>query len=296
MTAFLITGATGTIGRRLVRTLTEAGHRPRLLLRSTSNAAVLGPDADRVATVRGDYANPSSLQAALHGVDRVFLLSPNGPDQVEHECAVVDAAAASGVRRIVKISAHGAHPVSQVAFWRGHAAVEDHLHRSGVPSLSLRPTFSMANILGHAEGIRSHDVLFAPALGAPVAMVDPQDVADVAAHLLTAEQLPGRTRHLEVSGPAGLTFTDVAAVISRLTGRAITYHAGTDEETAAYLDQQGTPPVVTQQVLAIFAALRSGAQARPVTTVQDLLRRPATPLTTFLSHHAGDLSAATLTS
>ncbi len=150
-----------------------------------------------------------------------------------------------GVSRIVKISAHGAHPDSPVAFWRGHAAVEEHLRRSGMSFMALRPMFSMANVLGHADGVRRQGVVFAPAVQAPIAMVDPQDVADVAARLLTTDRLPGGSHHLDVSGPAGVTFTDLAEVISRLTGRTVTYHPGTDQETVAYLEQSGTPPFVT---------------------------------------------------
>ena len=253
MTTFLITGATGSIGKRLVHTLSDQGHRPAVLVRDATRVAALGPDRERVIPVVGDYADTAGLDVALRGVDRVLLLSPNGPDQVRHECALIDAAAQVGVSRIVKISAHGAHPDSPVAFWRGHSAVEDHLLRSELPFMALRPMFSMANILGHADGVRSHGVLFAPAVHAPLAMVDPQDVADVAAHLLTTDGMPGGTRHLDISGPTGVTFPDVARVISASTGRTVTYHPGTDQEAVTYMERHGTPPFVIEQILAILA-------------------------------------------
>lgn len=285
MTTILITGATGTIGRRLVHTLASQGHHPKVLLREPSRAAALGEDLAHVTPVIGDYTDTPSLRTALCGVDRVFLLSPNGPDQVHHECALIDAAANAGVSRVVKVSAHGADPDSPVAFWRWHAAIEEHLLDAGVPSVVLRPRFSMANILGHADGVRTHGVLFAPAVHAPVAMVDPHDVADVAARLLTTDDLPGDTAHLDVSGPDGVTFTDLARVLTELTGRTVTYHPGTDQETLAYLEQHATPSFVTQQILAIFTALRSGAQSEPVNTVTDVLGRTPRTLTEFLSNH-----------
>lgn len=284
MSTILITGATGTIGRHLVHTLTGQGHHPKVLLREPTRAATLGEDRQRVTPVIGDYADTPSLQVVLRGVDRVFLLSPNGPDQVRHECALIDAAAEAGVSRVVKVSAHGADPDSPVAFWRWHAAIEEHLQHAGVPSVMLRPRFSMANILGHADGVRTQGVIFAPAVHAPVAMVDPHDVADVAAHLLTTDDLPADT-HLDVSGPDGVTFTDLARVLTDLTGRTVTYHPGTDQETRTYLEQHGTPPFVTQQILAIFTALRSGTQSEPVNTVTDALGRPPRTLTEFLSNH-----------
>ena len=291
MSTILVTGATGTIGRRLVHTLTDQGHRPTVLLRDPTRAAALGPDLERVTRVIGDYVDTAAVQAALRGVDRVFLLSPNGPDQVRHERTLIDAAAHAGVSRVVKVSAHGAHPDSPVAFWRGHAAIEDHLLHTGMPSVALRPRFSMANILGHADGVRAHGVVFAPAVHAPVAMVDPQDVADLAAHLLTTDD-PPTAPHLDVSGPTGVTFTDLAEMIGTLAGRTVTYHPGTDEETATYLAQHGTPPFVTRQILAIFTALRAGAQAQPATTVTEILGREPRTLTAFLSGHADTFRAA----
>ncbi|MEI2765182.1 MAG: NAD(P)H-binding protein [Dermatophilaceae bacterium] len=294
MTRLLLTGATGTIGRRLVRTLTAQGHRPAVLLHHPERAAVLGPDRPHVTPVLGDYEDRAGLLAALDGVDHLFLLCPNVPEQVGYENAVIDAAAACGVARIVKISAHGAAPDSPVAFWRWHADIEQHLLDSGIDSVVLRPRFSMANVLGHAAGVREHGVLFTPHADAPLAMVDPQDVADVAAHLLTAESLPAH-RHLDVSGPSGVTFTDLAAVLTEVSRRPVIHRGGTDDEAREYLEQHGTPPFVTDQLLAIFAALRAGAQAAPSHTVLDLLGHAARPVTAFLAEHADAFRQPALT-
>lgn len=265
MTRLLVTGSTGTYGRRLVHTLTAQGHRPEVLVRQPGN--------------------PGHLRSALAGVDRLFLVSPNVPEQIAYEKAVIDAAAAVGVSRIVKISAHGAAADSPVAFWRWHAEIERHLVRSRIRSVAVRPLFSMANLLGHAAGIRDHGVVFTPHLAAPIAMVDPQDVAEVAAQLLTADDLPERP-YLDVSGPVGVTFDDLAAELTELTGRTISYRGGTDEQTMAYLEQRNTPPFLAEQLLAIFGVLRTGAQAAATTTVPELLGRQARPLTPFLVEHA----------
>ena len=68
----------------------------------------------------GDFADPASVRAAVDGVDAVFLACGNVPDQVEYECTVIDAAAAAGVRRIVKLSARGAAVGAPVAYWHWH--------------------------------------------------------------------------------------------------------------------------------------------------------------------------------
>ena len=90
---------------------------------------------------------------ALRDVDAVFLACGNVPDQVAYECAVIDEAARSGVRRIVKLSARGAAIGSPVAYWDWHGLIERHLQASGIPSVVLQPGFLMTNLLAAAEQV-----------------------------------------------------------------------------------------------------------------------------------------------
>ena len=114
MNPILVTGATGTVGVPLVRELRERGVPVRALVRDPARAArVVG---DQVDLAVGDFADPASIRAALDGVERVFLCSPNSPDQVEHETTVIDAAVDAGIRLVVKIGANGARIGSPVAF------------------------------------------------------------------------------------------------------------------------------------------------------------------------------------
>jgi uncharacterized protein YbjT (DUF2867 family) len=135
---------------------------------------------DDVELAVGDFDDPGSIQAALDGVDGVFLACSNQPRQVEYEKRVIDAAEEMGVRRIVKLFALGAEIGSPVAFWDWHARIEHHLRASDVPSVILQPTFSMANLLASIEAIQYTGKLFAPAGDAGISMIHPQDVADVA--------------------------------------------------------------------------------------------------------------------
>lgn len=179
MTRILVTGATGIVGSRVSAALANTDHDVRTLVRDPAAAAALLPDGIR--PVRGDYADPASLDAALDGVDAVFLACGNLPQQVEFEIRMVDRAAAAGVRRIVKLSARGADLASPVAFWDWHAQIENHLAASGVPSVVLRPGFLMTNLMASADAVREHGLLVAPAGTARIAMVDPRDVTAVAA-------------------------------------------------------------------------------------------------------------------
>ena len=105
---------------------------------------------------------------------------------------MIDAAAQAGVRRIVKLSARGAAIGAPVAYWHWHALIEQHLRASGVPAVMLQPGFLMTNLLGAAEHVRQQGMLFAPAAGARIAMIDPADVAAVAAVALTTDGHDGQ--------------------------------------------------------------------------------------------------------
>ena len=128
----LITAATGTIGAPLTRALAQSGHPVRAFVRDPGRARVLlGPD---VPLAVGDFADPASLHRALDGVDRVFLACGNVPDQVGHECAVVDACVRTGVSRVVKLSAPRVGLTSPILLERRHAQIEQHLQASRLPS------------------------------------------------------------------------------------------------------------------------------------------------------------------
>ena len=113
MRRVLVTGATGTIGAQLVGRLRERGVPVRAFVRDAGKAgALLGDD---VELALGDFAAPATLRAALDGITDVFLATPNHPEQLAHETAVIDAAAAAGVPRLVKLSAIGAQVGSPLA-------------------------------------------------------------------------------------------------------------------------------------------------------------------------------------
>ena len=98
----LVTGATGTTGSEVVRALERRGARVRAFVRDPGKAQVLFGDAVEVAT--GDFADAESVRAALDGVDTVLLSCADDPRRVEWETSAIDAAAAAGVERIVKLS------------------------------------------------------------------------------------------------------------------------------------------------------------------------------------------------
>jgi uncharacterized protein YbjT (DUF2867 family) len=286
MNRILVTGATGTIGSTLVSLLRARDENVRALVRDPRRAGTLADLGAEIAV--GDFADRASLRAALEGVDVVFLLCGNVPDQVEYECAAIDEAARAGVRRIVKQSARGAAVGDPVTYWHWHALIEQHLRASGVPSVVLQAGFLMSNLLAAVDHVRTQGMLFAPAGDARIAMVDPVDVAAVAAEALTGESHVGST--YVVTGPEAVTYHQVADHLTAATGQHVGYADVPPEAARAALLEAGLPSFAADQVVSVFDALRRGVQSTTTGTVAEISGRSAGSLAAFAERHAGAFS------
>ena len=203
----LVTGATGTVGSKVVRRLLTAGERPRAFVRDQDKARErLG---EQVEHVLGDLNRPETIEAALAGVDRLFLLTTQSAHQPEWESAVIQAATRAGVGQIVKLSVFRADERSPLQIARQHGQAERALEQSGLAYTIVRPVFFMQNLLAM---LRDGAIYTAAATGR-VAMVDARDAAAVAVAALTKDGHLGRTYTL--TGPEALSFDDVANTADR---------------------------------------------------------------------------------
>lgn len=268
MNTILVTGATGNIGAHLVGELRRRGEPVRAFVRDVGKAHALPGDVE-LAT--GDYGDPASIAAAMRGVDRVFLLTPSHPEMVAWERAVLDAAVAAGVRRVVKLSTVGADPDSDGRFaaWQGRC--EQLLRDSGIPAVVLRSGYHMTNVLFFAESIRDAGRIFAPLRDAKIAMVDRRDLAAVAALTLSEDGHDGRT--YAVTGPEALTYHDVAAVLSEVLGRTVDYVDVPDDAATGALLQAGAPPWLAHGIAEVNEQVRRGIVGQPTDVVRVLLVR-----------------------
>lgn len=282
MTKVLVTGATGNVGSRVVGKLRELGVPVRAFVRNGGRAAAWLGDGVEVAV--GDFSDVASVRRALDGVEGVFLACANVPRQVEHETAVIGAAAGAGVRRIVKLSALGAEVGSPVAFWDWHGRIEEHLRASGVPAVVLRPTFFMTNLLAAAGQIRHEGALFAPAESARISMIDPEDVAAVAAGVLAGGGRAGETHAL--TGPEAITYGRAAEDLSALLGRNIRFVPVSDGAAREALVEAGMPEFVAGQLVGMFGALRAGAHDTTTDAVRVLGGRKPRGFAEFARDHA----------
>src|SRR6266702_5824633 len=142
----LVTGATGTVGRDVAKLLSKKGAAVRAGVRDQAKARKqFGAD---IALATFDFEDAASFPGALKGIEKVFLLPPLMPNQVEVANAFVDAAKRAGVRHIVKLSAIGVDTES-FKFGEWHAAGERHIRESGLAFTFLRPNSFMQNFINY---------------------------------------------------------------------------------------------------------------------------------------------------
>ncbi|MFH9202175.1 NAD(P)H-binding protein [Streptomyces anulatus] len=273
----LVTGATGAVGREVAGQLAAAGP-VRILARRPERLTVRGG----VEVVEGEYGDRAALDRALRGVSSVFLVT-NSPTEPDDE-RVAAAAAAAGVRHLVKLSMMAVEePGADDFITRRQRENEQAVRESGVPWTFVRPRTFMSNTLSWAPGIRSTGVVRALYGDAPVACVDPRDVAAVAVAVLTGTGHEGRA--YAVSGPEAITAREQTAQLSRVLERPLRFEElGVDAARTALLAKY--PPPVAEAFLQSAERQRAGVKAAVVPTIQDLTGRPARPYRIWSAEHA----------
>lgn len=242
----LVTGATGTIGRSVVSRLSDA----RTPFRATTRQEGLA--GSKPFLVRMDLGDRDSVVAALAGVETVFLNSSQHPEMAAQQNGLIDAAAAAGVRHVVKVSAGSVATGADKPSWTGraHAAVEARLKQSGIGSTILRPNYFMQNLLGLAPAIAAGKLPMALD-GQRLALVDARDIAAVATTVLCAPEAHGG-RTYELTGPEALTPTEIADRLSAALGTRITHVPLTLEELRSHAARAGAPEWMQRHVMELM--------------------------------------------
>ena len=217
----LITGATGNVGSAVLDNLGTTDISLRALAHDESNAQSLRDRGVDEAVV-GDFLEPETLIPALQGVSTVLLITPIHPEQVTQASNVIKAAKESGNDpRIVRLSVHQASHEAPSRNSRQHAQIEDELRSSGLPYTLLRPTTFMQNTLATARTVASEGKIYQPFKDGKLGMIDARDIGEVAAKVLTEEGHEGKVYTL--TGPAAISFYDVAEALSEVLGKEVRY-------------------------------------------------------------------------
>jgi uncharacterized protein YbjT (DUF2867 family) len=253
-----VTGASGTVGRALVRRLQTANLPFRAAYTSAERASAAR--AEGIDAVVADYRDPATVRAAFAGCERVFLLGPNTPDQTELELAAVQAAIAAGVRHVAKPSVMGAaHEDFSLALV--HRPTERALEASGLAWTHLRPNSFMQNVETFmAPSIRAEGMFFSATDNARISHVDVRDIADVAFAALTEDGHAGRAYLL--TGPEAVRYDDVAHLLAAALGRDVHHVALPPADLRHGMLAEGMPESIADRMLDLERYFREGRAER----------------------------------
>lgn len=274
----LVTGATGTIGSFVVAELQKQKAGFVALSRSEDKAKRLNEKG--VETVIGDFSDPPSLERALDGIDRVFLLSVTSPDAPKLQGNMINAALDAGVSHIVKVSALGASSDSPIGIARYHAAIEEQLIQSGLQYTLLRPHSFMQNLIFDSETIRDQGSIYAQMGEGRISMVDARDIAAVAVKALTESGHAGKT--YELTGPEALSYNEIAAIFSSELGKPIRYVPVTSVDSRSSMLDAGMPEWLVEDLVTINTLYAQGNGAAVSRDVAQVTGRNALSVTDFI--------------
>ncbi|RPK93928.1 MULTISPECIES: NAD(P)H-binding protein [Streptomyces] len=270
----LVTGATGTVGRRVVEQLLERGEHVRALTRDPARAELPAG----VDVVRGDLTDPASLVPALDGVTGLHLITFGGEffAPLETGAEILGLAGKAGVRRVTVLHGGGATPME--------AAVR----ASDFAWSVVMPVEFMANALEWAPGIRSDGVVREPFTGRLSAMVHEADIGAVAAAALT-EDGHGGQEYL-VTGPQVLTVRDKVAAVAAARGADVELVELTEEQALETWRGQGMPEDVIAFLIDVYRD--TPPEGRTVLdTVEKVTGRPARTFAQWAEEHADHFRA-----
>jgi uncharacterized protein YbjT (DUF2867 family) len=251
----LLTGATGTTGRRVARRLTKWGYRFSALVRDPDK--VTGLKSSKVELIKGDFGKPDSLKRAMEGIEHAFLLPPNTKDQFRLERNFIDAAREAGVRYLVKYSAIGADPDSPSRLLRWHGEAEKYLEQSGIRHSIVRPDIFMQNFTNlYAEQIKEQKQFRLPFGDARCGWVDVRDIGRLIARLLTENG--HKNNVLTVTGPESLSCEDAAEVLSNAVGKKIQYVDLKPKEFKKEMMESGVPETMAEAVTELYKLVSEG--------------------------------------
>lgn len=225
------------------------------------------------------YDDAAAARDALAGVETLFMVSgAESADRVDQHRTFIDAAAAAGVQHVVYTSFFGAAPGATFTLARDHWATEEHLRASGMAITFLRDNFYL-DFLPALVG--DDGVIRGPAGDGRVAAVTRADIARCAATVL-ADPAPHVGATYDLTGPEGLSFDEIAAILTRHGGREVTYHRESVEEAYTSRRRWPAPPWQYDAWVSTYTAIAAGELAGVSDHVERLTGRRPTALASYL--------------
>ena len=293
MSLVLITGANGMTGRAVLAALKQRGACVRAMVtRETSAQALREAGADETVLARFD--DPAALAAALRGIDTVFHIPPRmKPEEVDNGLAVIAAARAAGVRRIVLHSVINSQ-VQAIRFHTHKRLVEEAAITSGLPWIIFQPTNYMQNVAWQwARLVEQGELLFPYSAGVPISWLDLADYAEGVARALTEPGFDYGTYEM-VSAAEPLNRHQLADIWARVLGREVRAMTMALDAYMALPHWQGRDPRELALLRTMFEEFdRHGAPGGNSRVLALLLGRAPTPYEAFARRFAAQRAHST---
>ena len=274
-----ITGATGQLGRLVVKKLKAKVPSADIvaLVRTPARAADLG-----VSVRDADYDKPDTLDRALAGIDTLLLISTSelGQRRAAQHHNVIEAAKRTGVKRIVYTSLLHAD-TSPLNLADEHRGTEAELRVSGIPFTILRNGWYTENYTASVPAALAGGAFLGSAGNGRISSALRVDYAEAAVAVLTSDGHDGKT--YELAGDEAYSLSDLAAEISRQTGRTIPYKNLPEADYTAALTGLGLPEPLAQAYAGYDVGASQGALFDDGRQLSALIGRPTTPLATAVA-------------
>jgi len=276
---YLITGATGDVGSKVVRELIRRGERPRVFVRDT--AKVRRQFGDAVEVFSGDLADSAALERALEGAHKFFLVN-SGPRIPALDELAAKAAKAAGTQHLVKLSSLDVEQHLAIGAW--HENGEAAIRAAGIPYTFLRPTGFLSNLLAWRHSIATEGVVRSSTGDGKRPFIHTEDIAAVAVQALTTSKYVGES--LPLTGPEALSFPEMTVRIGEAIKRKLQFVPISDEEASKRFSATGASAEETKAHVELWRAIREGRLASVSEGVRRVLGREPISLDPWLTENA----------
>lgn len=271
-----VTGSSGQLGGRVATRLAALGRQQRLLIRNPERA----PQLPGSEVVQASYEDGPAMRAALNGVQTLFLVSGSGAGRLAQHYSAIDAAIAAGVERIVYTSFLAAAPLATFTHSREHSLTEQYIRATGKRYTFLRPSFYLDSV---PRWFSSDGVIRGPAGNGTIAWVSRDDLADVAAAVLTTSGHDGAS--YDITGAQALTLAEVAEQLSHATGFPASYQSETIEVARASRAKLNPSDWELEAWVSTYLAIATGEMSVVSHTVEALTYHAPQTLADYIHQH-----------
>lgn len=250
-----VSGATGNIGKEVVKQLIEKGVHVRAGVHSEQKAGILKELGAEVVLI--DLNNIKNIKTGLEGVTKAFSLIPLVPNLAELGANFVKAAKMAGVNHIVWSSGMGADSPQAITLGKWHREAEKAVEASGITYTIVRPNSFMQNYVNFAgHTIKNQNAFYFPQGDGKISLIDVRDIAAVISILLTESGHEGKAYNL--TGDEAISNYKVAEILSEITGRSINYIDVPVDTARQSMKDMGMPDVIVEALLELSSIIKAG--------------------------------------